>query len=263
VPKARFSDPPITEVVCGVLFEHVEGLDPVLVGRFWQSQSARFPRKQLLPAIIPLPAEGLVFDLGPVPPLRTWLISADDTRVMQLQADRFYLNWRSMGTTAYPSFNQSDGQVGLLTEVLEAFSGFATFLRECARVELRPTNVELTMIDVLKQGRHWASLSDLRQVLPLLEPFLLDLEALPRVLQTHVEGPIKQGERRVVIQRARLADTGGDAIRVETTARLPVSSVAEVERALKEGHGLLKRTFDELIPNSEHHRFELGWRPRA
>jgi uncharacterized protein (TIGR04255 family) len=262
VPDKRFTDPPITEVVCGVLFEHVESLDPVLVGRFWESQLEDFPRKQLLPAIVAAPADGFVIDFSPIPALRTWLISSDDTRVMQIQADRFYLNWRSRGS-AYPSFNQSGEQVGLLTEVLATFSAFTEFLSERAQVQLRPSSIELSMIDTLKHGRHWGSLKDLAALLPLLHPLLADLEALPPVLQTNVEGPIKEGERRILIQRALLADSGGDAIRVETTARIRVSTAEDVGPALRSAHSLLKRTFDELIPSSEHHRFQRDWSPAS
>lgn len=260
MPAKRFSDPPIIEVVCGILFDPIDGLDPVLVGRFWDALLERFPRKQLVPAIPNASAEGVLIEFATVPALRTWLVSDDDSRVMQIQSDRFYLNWRSRGS-AYPSFNPSGDQVGLLREVVDAFGAFERFLTERARLALRPVGIELSMFDDFRQGRHWGTVADLAAVLPSLRPFLTDNQPIPRVLKAHVEGPITEGDRRVAIQRVVVG--GVDAVRLETTARLRISKRDQVEPGLERAHAVLKSTFDELIPMSEHYRFETGWSPRS
>lgn len=263
MPARRFGDPPITEVVCGILFDPIDALDPVAVGRFWEGQHFAFPGKQLQPAVVGGPAEGLVLELAPVPPLRTWLLSGDDSRVMQIQSDRFYLNWRARGGR-YPSFNDRTNEpgTGLLVEVLARFTEFSKFLKEKLSETPRIQKVEMSMIDVLRQGRHWGSVSDLQQVLPCLQPFLRNALTLPLASRILVEGPTPRGHRKIILQQAKHRVSGADAYRLETTAWVDVASEAGLADAFRSAHANLKQAFDELIPPDEHHRFDRSdWRP--
>lgn len=256
MPDKRFAEPPIVEVVCGVSFDAIAEFDPVAAGLFWDSQKAAFPKKQVLPAIQAVPADAFILDLSPLPPLRTWLISTNDTRVMQLQAERFFLNWRARDS-AYPSFNPEGDQRGLLAEADAAFTAFGSFVEAQQGTQLRVTSVEVTMIDVFVRGRHWADAPDLARLLPSLSPFS---PGIPSVLQVVSETPFGAGVRRVTLQRVALASGGEAAIRFESTVRLP-SERETVQARWREAHATLKATFDEFVPPSEHHRFEKNWRP--
>lgn len=205
----------------------------------------------------------LVLEISPIPQLRTWLLSEDDSRVMQIQADRFYLNWRSRGT-AYPSFNKSGEDPGLLTEVLAEFSSFASFMKNQVGQELQLLQVEMSMVDVFKQGRHWGTIRDLERLVPAVKAFIGGADRLPATLDLRVDGVADDHEQGLVIQKATIRESGTDAVRIHTTARLPVQSAANLEGAFKKAHTLLKRRFDELVPGDEHHRFDSSeWRPSS
>jgi hypothetical protein len=243
-----------------VSFDAIAELGPVLVGRFWESQKAAFPRHQLVPAIQAPAADGVVFEFGPVPPLRTWLVSTDDTRVMQVQTDRFLLNWRARGP-AYPSFNPAGSQRGLLAEAMAAFEAFCRFTQDVLGIEPRLTHCEVSMIDVLVQDRHWTNTRDLTVLVPCLAPFVEPNQPVPLALSILSEMEIAGGTRRVGFQRAHLTSgTRAAALRFESTARLE-SNRQELVSGLKRAHQVLKDTFDEFIPSGQHHRFETGWRP--
>lgn len=262
MPKGRFEDPPINEVVCGVLFEQVDEIDPVLAGAFWETRTTDFPRKQVEPALLNVAADGeLVVDFGPVPPLRTWLISANDEFVVQIQRDRFYVNWRARGA-AYPSFNAADGREGLRSKVLTLFNAFREFSEKKVGKPLNPVSVEMSMIDVLKQDRHWRSVDDLALVLPSLSPFLGE-GSIPTGLSIRVERAREPGTLVVAMQLARARATGAPAIRLDTTRRMPLGAGVDVETRLSQAHDDLKTVFDMLIPEEQHHRFSKTWRPTS
>jgi uncharacterized protein (TIGR04255 family) len=259
VPSKRFSAPPVVEVVCGVSFDALPQLDPVVVGAFWERHRTTYPHHQLAPAIQSEPSEGIVFDLSPVPLLRTWLVSGDDTRVLQLQADRFFLNWRARGP-AYPSFNANGPQPGLLAEAREAFGAFSRFAAETLGTEPRVTGCEVTMIDVLVHGRHWKDCRDLAHLMPSLRPFIDQAAPAPEALLAQSEFAIPGGRRRVVAQRAFLTTEPRQVvIRFESTVRLAASGDTLVSQ-WQDAHRQLKQTFDEFIPAEHHGRFETEWR---
>ena len=116
-PLGKLEEPPITEVVCGVFFKPVAGLDPVALGGFWKPRQKEYPRREFKAPIAPASAEGIELNFGPdLGPLRTWLISKDDVFIIQVQRDRFYLNWRAR-QDEYPRFNDWDSKKGLLRRV--------------------------------------------------------------------------------------------------------------------------------------------------
>ncbi len=257
----RFSDPPINEVVCGIRFEPVQELDPVLVGRLWSTLAPTFSRHQLMPAVVD--QKPWVVDFAPVPRLRTWLISEDDTRVMQVQADRFHLNWRRRPGRAYPSFRGSPGQPGLFQEVIDQFGHFETSLRQEHNLTLKVVSIEVTMVDLLTSERHWRGLPDLAGLVPAIAPFLVGVDSLPSSLRASVEGEVRGLTRAIAIHRATLRSSGADTIQLETTARLDVGSQPDVPDKLMAAHQLLKDTFVELVPETHHERFETGWSPNS
>jgi uncharacterized protein (TIGR04255 family) len=125
----KLSSPPIVEVICGVFFSPLPNFDPVVAGTYWQQRRADFPGHSIHPAAGAPP--GLVIG---TPPLRTWLISSNDGPfVIQVQADRFYLNWRRRGD-AYPRFSTEHG---LLERTLREFALFTDARPSSAHDPLR------------------------------------------------------------------------------------------------------------------------------
>src|SRR5262249_23938281 len=154
-----------SEVVCGITYDSVPGLDPLLLGVYWDQRKAEFPGRQLHPAL--LDENSIVIGALPV---RALLTSADDAFVLQLQHDRFFMNWRARGSS-YPRFSERHGANGLLMRTETEFAKFRAFIRERCRVDILPNRVELSKIDVLERGRHWNSIDDLAKLLPVTGVF--------------------------------------------------------------------------------------------
>lgn len=161
-PLEKLKSPPIVEVVCGVIFEPMPQFDALVAGCYWNARKLDYPRHQLMPAVI----DGTFLSFSPVPPLRAWLVSADDVWVVQMQQDRFYMNWRARGE-AYPHF-ASDERGGLLARTLLEFDRFAQFCRETLGVAPKPAGIDVTKVDHLRQGRHWDDFADLARCIPWL-----------------------------------------------------------------------------------------------
>lgn len=159
----KFRAPPINEVVCGLMFEAVPGLDPLTIGFYAKERASDFPRHELHPA---LGAPTVILGGGAVP-IRAWLMSVDDAFVIQLQADRFYLNWRARGTE-YPRFSGFEGREGIVQKLIREFEQFGIFCEREFGKKPVVTGFELAKIDQLIEGKHWNGLKDLGEVVPWL-----------------------------------------------------------------------------------------------
>ncbi|MGF1598827.1 MAG: TIGR04255 family protein [Acidimicrobiales bacterium] len=113
-----FSDPPIDEVALGLQFDPIEGFTDMHVGIFWPRVRHDYPRAESHPR-----RDHPVEDLSPgtglqvaVPAFqvvepsesrgnRAWLISDDDSTLLQVQDSQFLRNWRRRDTN-YPRLDE-------------------------------------------------------------------------------------------------------------------------------------------------------------
>ncbi len=158
--------PPIVEVVCGFFFPPI-AVTPLFVGKYWAAKKEKdFPRTDLQPAVFDRPSVVLG---GGVSPVRSWLLSAEEDLVLQIQPDRFYLNWRRQGDGAYPHFEDHGEVTGVLSRSLAELSEFSAFTREhLAGVAPQPRQLELTKVDFLERGKHWSDVAELARLVPWL-----------------------------------------------------------------------------------------------
>src|SRR6266850_6255748 len=95
-----YENPPVTEVVCGVLFKTLDGFRIPHFGLFWERCKTDYPSCQevapLMPLIERFGEEGTeeiqAFNDLPLP--RVWFLNNQDTGIIQLQRDRFYITGR-------------------------------------------------------------------------------------------------------------------------------------------------------------------------
>lgn len=111
-----FASPPVNEVVLAVQFAD-DVIDEVgILNRYLPTIQAEFPKLEKQPPLPPMqedlahpPGSGgpqIQFFQGP-PATRYWFISADDTLLIQVQSDRFILNWRQTDRNAeYPRYKK-------------------------------------------------------------------------------------------------------------------------------------------------------------
>lgn len=109
--KIAFAKPPVIEVVFGAQFNTLPSFVSAHVGMFWQKVKAEFPRSDDAPPLPPIietfgTEDVQHFEFMALPPMRrSWLITEDGSRLLQVQADRFHFNWkRQTHDVPYPGF---------------------------------------------------------------------------------------------------------------------------------------------------------------
>lgn len=154
----RFSQPPVTEIAIAVEFVPIQAFGPVrmidLHRRLWAQDYPRVVEQPPLPPPAPEPGSvlaGVGLQIGSgVAPLRLWMLSDDESQLLQLQHDRLILNWRKTDDHgAYPSY------ATLRKTFAARWDAFASALPEKAR----PTMVEVTFVNRLPSDAKSGSLA--------------------------------------------------------------------------------------------------------
>ena len=158
----QYENPPIVEVVCGILFDEMLELDLLLVGAYWRSRKDKFPEREIQPGISPF---GIQVQQG-LPPLRAWLISGDKSFVLQIQRDRLYFNWRARGQKEYPRFSKNNG---VLERTLQEITDFNKFCETEIGKTLSINAIQVAKIDEILHGKHWTTKEDLAAIVPCLD----------------------------------------------------------------------------------------------
>lgn len=112
-----FASPPVNEVYLSVQFASAVADEAVTLADFWPKLRTAFPGLERQPALprlderfdapsaSPFPTIPFPFS-GAQPPLRYWFTSTDATRLIQVQPDRFWFNWRRVRETdEYPRYH--------------------------------------------------------------------------------------------------------------------------------------------------------------
>lgn len=147
---AGFSSPPLIEVALTYGFAAHPGIRQAHLGAYWERIRQDFPRTVDRGALDPLPdlgappEDGATFTLqiGNTPPVhRAWFLDENESRLVQVQSDRFATNWRIVGEDEYPHFESIyDDFVKRLTE-------FKAVLHDTDVNQLRPTTLEVLYVN--------------------------------------------------------------------------------------------------------------------
>lgn len=114
----EFERPPVSEVAISVEFSGIDSWRAGHAGLYWRRIKSEYPASETQP---PLPSQierfdqrspqGPVISMGIVDPnsARFWFLSGDGTKLVQVQRDRFIINWRKVtGTEVYPRYKIRD-----------------------------------------------------------------------------------------------------------------------------------------------------------
>ncbi|MDX8051878.1 TIGR04255 family protein [Lentzea sp. BCCO 10_0798] len=163
------------EVVLSIAFEHNSGLVGPRLGLSLSELLEDYPRIEQQ-ATYEMPLElppgstlnqgvGIRFELlhgNKVPQPRYWLISEDETHLIQVQPNYLALNWRRRSDEQdYP------GYVALLKEFERVYSTLSDKLASHDGEGLAPVRAEITYIDVLRPSELWRDFSDTHHVISL------------------------------------------------------------------------------------------------
>jgi uncharacterized protein (TIGR04255 family) len=150
-----YNNPPLNEVVCGLGFEKIERFKGHHIGLFWQKIKDEFP---LVEHAIRLDQNPLQIDLKEYLP-RVWFVRNEQNRLIQLQDDKFYFNWRRMQEDeTYPRYKT------IIEDFKKYLSIFEKFLEEENLGSVNPERCELTYINHILKGEGWESVSDVNNI---------------------------------------------------------------------------------------------------
>lgn len=152
----RFDHPPVVEVVFGLTFSLNRPLQSAHFGSFWEKVRRDFPvvdDASPIQAIFETPESGAVspdfkvqvFDMPPL--RRVWFAAKDGRQLIQLQADRFFYNWKRVeDSDNYPGFEK------IFSTFLKQADVFAEFLREMELGSPKYSQLELIYTNLIGQS---------------------------------------------------------------------------------------------------------------
>jgi uncharacterized protein (TIGR04255 family) len=233
------------------VFPPIQGLDAIAAGSYWRSCRERFPKKQVHPAIASTGPVRLA--LG-IPPQRAWLISDDDVFLIQVQADRFYFNWR-LRNQEYPRFGDYEGHSGIKTRMLAEYERFADFCRADLGALPQPSAVHLAKVDHLIQGTHWNSYSELVALVPVVGGLAQFAESDSPTVSLALEDQREGDELTVRLDQAVKAEQGREPTRmlkIEANAVRKCEPTSQsIGAALESANAELNDVFARLMPSEE------------
>ena len=165
--KLDFANPPVEEVMLGVLFKPLDRFFAPHLGEIWQefkefgfvhttAQGAIPPMIESFSDQIPEPQ----VQISKVPDFhRILFIHEDGNQILQIQRDRFTFNWRKIEEgQKYPGFSS----------IFASFEDFYIRFRENLKNqeigEIAPLQYELGYINQLRQGDGWDTLGDIGKI---------------------------------------------------------------------------------------------------
>ena len=262
-----FENPPLAEVVLSVQFSELRAYRTIHAGILWaQKFREAFPKVSEHPPLQPVfeafgpksPATSR-FELKQLagPPIpRLWFVNADDTELIQFQADRFIHNWRKTGSAGvYPRYES------LRERFFEELDEVDRFLQGEGIGKIEPNQCEITYVNVvrLEDGtdirvrpeialRNWSAVApgdaDPFATLPQME----NVSFAVRYIMQHSGEPI--GRLYVSVQPA----SEQPALRIDLTARGAPSepTFAAVASFLDQAREAVVRGFTALTTPDMH-----------
>ncbi|PWT80592.1 MAG: hypothetical protein C5B44_05175 [Acidobacteria bacterium] len=166
-PLPEFSRPPVTEVLISVEFVPIMNWQTPHAGLYWSKIRDRYPLTEVHPPLFPqldLPS-GDIFQTPPprfefltpgADTNRMWFLSQDKTNIVQVQRDRFVINWRSVtGAETYPRFDAA-----VRPTFLREWAAFLEFLNEASLGVPEIKFCEVSYINDVVKGTDWGELDE-------------------------------------------------------------------------------------------------------
>ena len=158
-PVIKYENPPIDEIVCGILFDSITGLQSGHLGILWQKFRPDFPGVEDQNLLAPLSKEDLS-NRGALLP-RVWFVHKNENELIQVQFNRFVHNWRKRRPDdEYP------GYAAVIENFEKYLSRFREFLAEEKLGNLVASQYELTYIDHILENEGWETLNNLERIFP-------------------------------------------------------------------------------------------------
>ena len=153
-----YKKPPVNEVAIGFTFENLDTLKIPHIGLLWERFRNDYP---LIEHALPL-ATNQVIPIDSATGLalpRVWFIDKAENRLIQVQSNQFYFNWRHRkDQDAYPRYEN------IVREFKSHLTVLQGFLNDVGLGTLRPSECELTYINQIPKGQGWEIVDDWHNV---------------------------------------------------------------------------------------------------
>lgn len=151
---AKFTNPPLIEVVFGVEFEEAE-FSSVHLGLYWQTIRDRFPSQSDRPPILEL--EEVAY--SSMPPLRrVFFLSEENKSAIQIQENFFYYNWMHTEGDKYPHFKKT------FPVFLQEWNHLQEWWSMTEQTSIKPSKYQLTYLNFIAKDSNWYSAGDHEKV---------------------------------------------------------------------------------------------------
>jgi len=263
----RFDRPPVNEVVLAIQFAG-HAIDLEVLGRVAGRLKNAFPRREQHPPLPPLAEDfsgvvqgpQIVIRTSPDLP-RTWFVSDDQVRLVQVQSDRFAFNWRRRSAEqAYPGYN------AIREEFVAHIDALMRDVREVNPAVAAINVCEVTYVNELEPPEQQRGRPELSTFLRLVEAtsgdFLPSPEDATFQARWRIPGDDQAPPRGRLYASAEPALRSGASVPIyllNLVARM-VATETDVDTAvdlLDEGHTWIVRGFKDITTEEMHRHWRL------
>lgn len=261
--QPEFEKPPVSEVAVSVQFVPLENWRGPHAGLYWGRISSNYPNTEAQPALMPQvekfgtefwqPPQVQFRMLTREPETRTWFIGKVPTDLIQVQRDRFVVNWRKVkGDEAYPRYHAE-----LRPRFQREWTRFKEFIAEQGLGNVDVQQAELTYVNDISQGDGWNNFGELSKLFAFWRQkgstgFLPALETMGAT--GSFEMPDKRGRLHFTVQHLRRSTDQKEVIQLQLVARgKPASSRDDDLMAwLDLGHEWIVQGFVDFTTPEQH-----------
>jgi uncharacterized protein (TIGR04255 family) len=164
-PLPEYDNPPVSEVALSIEFTPLMKWRSPHAGLYWGQINREYPQTEAQPPIpsqiekfgeafwqkTPLQFQMLTGDMN-----RYWFVAAPGTHLIQLQRDRFIVNWRKVrGDEKYPRYERE-----VRPRLVREWARFKQFIHDQDLGDIEVQQCEITYINDIVQGEGWNAVSD-------------------------------------------------------------------------------------------------------
>jgi uncharacterized protein (TIGR04255 family) len=257
----KFERPPVVEMALDLQFDLLPKLRTPWLSLFWGEVRSRFPRIEEHSSLPPLMVESFdqptfdeprieltMLDVPPVP--RLWFVNEDGSELIQVQQNRFIVNWRRVDQGGeYPRYDH------VRRSFAEYVSAFKQFVEREELGAIRPNQCAVTYYNQMEARRGWTDLSEAYKIFaPLRAP--AEASTLPQAEDAKValrfvirdDGGVPLGRLYAELQPAFRKTDGLPMYMLTLTARgeAGASDIDGVLDFFDRGHEWAARAFVDL-----------------
>ena len=261
-PLPEFDKPPVSEVALSVEFSPLENWRSPHAGLYWANIQKEYPNTEVQ---APVPSQietfgesqwqrpGFRVELASPDATRLWFLSEPPTKLIQVQRNRFIVNWRKVkGDEIYPRYFKE-----MRPRFEREWKGFKDFIAAQKIGVISPQQCEVTYVNDILRDEEWKSYEE---SLDLFSPwwkkgsdgFLPSPENL--TLNGSFAFPDKTGRLHFIVQRAIRGIDNKEAVQFQLIARGKPASASDDDlmKWMDIGHEWIVRGFTDLTSSQAH-----------